>query len=167
MRTVHGIDLSAYGTEAALQDKLTSVFNQDRFLRNLGSSGRAQVIEQAFEGAKLVPAEDRLTNLMAMRERGLISASDFHNFAYQMGYTEGQSEYQYRKWSGTEEAVFDTKFKKLYRHGEYTAAYRRKGLTRGQAYYRFKKHEAIRYGIPWRGWHERRPNIRSRRRQQP
>ena len=150
MRTVHGIDMSGYGTRASVDDFLHSVFRRDKYLSNLGMEGRQQVVEVALKEWGQIPADVRLTPLMVMRERGLLSAGEFQQFAVQQGYTVGAAEYQYRRWTGTQEAIYDLKYKNLLRYGEYSRLMHAKKISRGASYYRYRRHLAVKYGLPFR-----------------
>jgi hypothetical protein len=149
-RAVHALDLSGYGTRASVEDYLHGVFKRDRYLSNLGMEGRQLVVEEAMKEWGQIPADVKLTPLMVMRERGLLSANEFQQFAVQQGYSVGAAEYAFRKWTGTQEAVYDLKFKKLLQYGEYSRLLRSKKLTRGQGYYRYRRHLAVKYGLPFR-----------------
>lgn len=163
MREVHGLDISGLGTQASIEDFLEGVFKRDKYLSNLGPEGRRQVLDEAMKEFRAIPADVKITPLLVMRERGVLSARDFHMFALQQGWTVGQAEYQYRKWTGTEEAVFDMKFKGLLRYGEFSKLRQAKGMSRGAAYYRYRKHLAVKYGIPWRNFKQVRPRSQFKR----
>lgn len=163
MREVHGLDISGYGTQASIEDFLAGVFRRDKFLSNLGPEGRQQVFDEAFKEFQAIPADVKIVPLLTMRERGLITAREYYEFALQQGWTVGQSEYQYRKWTGTEAAVFDMKFKGLLQYGEYTRLLYSKKLTRGAGYYRYRKHLAVKYGVPFRNFKPARPRSQFKR----
>jgi hypothetical protein len=163
MRQIHDLDISGLGTQASIEDFLAGVFKRDRYLSNLGEEGRQQVIEEAMKEFRAIPADVKLVPLLTMRERGLISASEFHQFALEQGWTVGSAEYQYRKWTGTESAVYDMKYKGLLQYGEYTRLLHAKKLTRGAGYYRYKKHLALKYGIPFRNFKQAKPRSQFKR----
>jgi hypothetical protein len=168
LRTVHNIDITGYGTQASLESAIIAKFRIDKYLGNLGDEGRKQIVSEAMRDWHKVPAETKLVPLMGMRERGLLTAYEFHELAREQGLSEGSAEYQYRKWRGTEEAIYDLKAKGLLRYGEFTKLRRAKRLSRGQAYYRLRKHQALKYGVPFRGFEKKsvvRP--RSRYKRQP
>lgn len=149
-RVLHNLDLSGYGTRASVEDFLHGVFKRDKYLSNLGMEGRQQIVEVALKEWGQIPADVKLTPLMVMRERGLLSANEFQQFAVQQGYSVGAAEYQYKKWSGTQEAVYDLKYKNLLQYGEYSHLLRAKHISRGASYYRYRRHLAIKYGLPFR-----------------
>ena len=166
-RALHSVDVSNFGTQASLSAFIEGIFKRDRVLGNLGGEGRAQVVQEAMKSWTAVPVETRLVPLMAMRERGLLSGSEYHELSKQQGLSEGQSEYRYRKWSGTQKAVFDMKFKGMLEYGEYSKLLKAKKLSRGAGYYRYRKYAAQTYGVPFRGWEKRQTKPRNKRRQQP
>lgn len=166
-RATHSVDVSNFGTEASLSAFIEGIFKRDRYLSNLGREGREQVRQEAMKSWTGVPVETRLVPLMGMRERGLLSGSEFHELAKQQGLSEGQSEYRYRKWTGTQRAIFDMKFKGLLEYSEYSRLLKAKGISRGAGYYRYKKYAAQTYGEPFRGWEKRTAKPRSKTRQQP
>lgn len=163
MREVHGLDISGYGTQASIEDYLAGVFKRDKYLSNLGEEGRQQVIEVAMREFRAIPADVKIVPLLTMRERGLISASEFHRFALEQGWSVGSAEYQYRKWTGTESAVYDMKYKGLLQHGEYTRLLHSKKLTRGQGYYRYRRHLATKFGVPFRNFKQSKPRSQFKR----
>jgi hypothetical protein len=165
MREVHGLDISGYGTQASIEDFLEGVFKRDKYLSNLGMEGRQLVMEEAMKEFRAIPADVKIVPLLTMRERGLITATEFHQFALQQGWSVGSAEYQYRKWTGTESAVYDMKYKGLLQYGEYSRRLQSKKLTRGQGYYRYRKHLATKYGVPFRNFKQAKP--RSQYKRQP
>jgi len=163
-RILHNVDVSRFSTRASLEDYLRGIFRRDKYLANLGHEGRGQLIDQAFQEWGMLPPETHMVTLLAMRERGLLSVSEYYRLAETQGLTSGQAEYQYKKWTGTEQAVFDMKFKGILQHGEYSKLLNAKRLSRGAGYYRYKKYLATSFGIPFRGWEKGAARPRSRRR---
>lgn len=161
-RILHSVDVSRFSTRASLEDYLRGVFRRDKYLANLGPEGRGQLIDRAFQEWGMLPPETHMVTLLAMRERGLLSASEYYRLAETQGLTAGQAEHQYRKWTGTEQAVFDMKYKDILRHGEYSKLLRAKHLSRGAGYYRYRKFLATSYGVPFRGWEKPASRPRSR-----
>lgn len=164
---MHNVDVSRFSTRASLEDYLRGIFRRDKYLANLGHEGRGQLIDQAFQEWGMLPPETHMVTLLAMRERGLLSVSEYYRLAETQGLTSGQAEYAYRKWSGTEQAVFDMKFKGILQHGEYSKLLNVKRISRGAAYYRYKRHLFVNYGVPWRDWAKRPPKLRSKRMHHP
>jgi hypothetical protein len=143
---------------------MDGLFRRDRYLGNLGGIGRRMVIEEAMKDWGKVPLETKLVPLMAMRERGLLSSMEYYQLAAQQGLTEGRAEYRYRKWAGTQAAVYDMHYKGLLEHGEYSKLLRVKKISRGAGSYRYRRHIFMNYGVPYRDWAERSPRIRKRKR---
>jgi hypothetical protein len=135
-----------------LESYLNGIFRRDRYLANLGPEGRAQVYQQALGEFQTYPPETRLVTLFAMRERGLISTSEYYRFAEEQGYTSGQAEHRYRNWTGTESAIFDMKQRGILQHGEYAKLLHAKGISRGAGYYRYRKYMATAHHVPFRGY---------------
>lgn len=163
LRIVHSMDISGYGTQASLESAVRGKFRIDRYLGNIGEDGRRQIIAEALKQWLKIPPETKLVPLLAMRERGLLSPSEYHDLASQQGLTTGQSEYRYRKWTGTEEAIYDMKQKGLLRYSEFSKLLNAKKISRGAGYYRFRRHQFLKYGIPFRDWAKRPPKLRSKR----
>lgn len=141
---------------------------RDRYLHNLGQEGRMLLVKRASMDWQTVPRENRLAPLMAMRERGLLTVYEFHELAEHIGYTSGQADGEYRKWTGTQEAIWEMKYRDMLRPGEYTSLLRAKKITKGAGYYRARRYAALRYGLPFRGMEKKSPAVlRSRRNEQP
>jgi hypothetical protein len=113
------------------------------------------------------PVEGRMATLFAMRERGLLTQDEYFRFSEQLGLISGQAEGRYRKWTGTENAIYDMHRQDLLRHGEYTKLLRTKHISRGAGYYRRRKFEAVHYQRPFRGWEKPRAKPKSRRSHHP
>lgn len=142
MRREHIIRPADYPTRETFQSKLTDTLRRDRLLANLGSTGRRQLMERAFQDWDMVSPENRLDAIMTMRERGLLTKNEYLELAEEMGVKDKESEKQYRRWSGTEDAVWSMQSRGLLRRGEYGKLLRAKGLTYGQGWYRKRKWEA-------------------------
>lgn len=115
-----------------------------------------EILDVAMKGFEEVPSERRLENFMGLRERGILSASEYYYFAEQMGITESDAERRYRKWEGSTESIWVLKEKGLLNYGELSKLIRTKRLSQGQAYrsYRIWQHEQ---GIrPYRRFPKRR-----------
>jgi len=143
---------------ATLDSFLTSVetqFKKTKEMQNLGAEGRRQVLDQAKLDFQQLPTEMRETNLYTMRARGLISRDEFDIWASQMGISRGAAEYRYRKYVKSENMIWELDYKSLLTRGEYTKLLQSKNLTYGQGYYRKRKYQAQRYGVPFRGWEKR------------
>lgn len=141
-----------YPTRQTFQSKLDDIFRTDKYLKNLGDIGRRQLAERALMDWEEVSPEDRLSAILTMRERGLLSKAEYQELAEEMGVEERKAESEYRKWSGTEESVWAMKSRGLLRHGEYGKLLRAKNLTYGQGWYRSRKWEAL-HGIrPFRNF---------------
>jgi hypothetical protein len=171
-RTAHNINITDFPTKESLERYFEGLISGSR-LANLGPLGRSLVFEEAVQEWSRVPEDVRLVPLMAMRERGMITVGEFHEFAEQAGLTHGEADYKYGRWSGTEQAIWDMKFKGLLSYGEYAKVIRVKGLSKGQAWYRYRKYCAITFNHGFRGWENRKvgqkilPKPRSSYRRQP
>lgn len=166
-RTVHDVDVSNFGSQASLMTYLEGLFRRDRYLGNLGGLGRRQVVDEALKEWGKVPVDVKLVPLMAMRERGLLSRSEYYEFAGQQGLTAGKAEYKFRNWTGTQRAIWDMKYKGLLRYSEFSHLLKAKGVSRGSGYYRYRKYTAQVYAVPFRGWERRPIKPRSRRSESP
>lgn len=142
MRKEHLINVDDMLSRTQLQTRLDDAFSKDKYLRNLGSIGRQQISEKALVEFGRIAPQTRLDNLMVLRERGLLTAGEFYDLAEQQGHSRRTAEKEYRRFSGSEEAVWQLKEKKLLRYGEYSQLIRAKGLTRGQGFYRYRKWQA-------------------------
>ena len=139
MRREHNIDLQSIGSLVQLQETFDNAFRRDKYLNNLGSEGRQQLMQVVIkEWQQYAPAE-KLSTLMALRERGIISAGEYHEFARQIGIDESDSERQYKQWEGSLDAVFTLKEKDVLLYGEYSQLIKAKSLSRGQAWYRWRR----------------------------
>lgn len=139
-REEHNVVPANFPSRESFQQELTDVIRRDKYLGNLGSTGRQQVIDRAMQDWEQIPTEERIEPLMVMRERGLLSRDEFYQLAHEMGYSDYQAENQYRKWTGTEEAIWGMKWRGLLRRGEYTRLYRASGMTKGSAWYRYRSY---------------------------
>ena len=142
MRREHMIRVEDMLTRSQLQTRLDDAFRRDKFLGNLGSIGRKQIFEKALEDFNRIAPETRLDSLMVLRERGLLTAGEYYDFAEQQGLSRRTAEREYRRFSGSEEAIWHLKANKLLRYGEYSQLLRAKRLTRGQGWYRYRKWES-------------------------
>jgi len=138
MREEYFLVPADFPTRESFQQRLDEIIRSDRYLGNLGSTGRKQVFDRAYQDWEGVPLETKLEPLMLMRERGLLSRDEYFMLAHETGFTDREAENMYRKWTGTEQAIWAMKWRGFLRRGEYTQLYRAKGLTRGQAWYRYR-----------------------------
>jgi len=173
-RTKIPINLRDFATQASLEDYIENVIIGRSKLRNLGPIGRSQVARLAVNEWNAIPIGVKFLPLLIMRERGLMSVREFYQYAEEgFGLTHSQAEYRYRKWSGTEESIWDLKFRNMLSRREYSNLLEAKGLRKAQGYYRYRKHIAMRFGVPFRNWQNRKfgqkimPKPRSRYKRQP
>jgi len=141
-RSEHLIIPEDYPTQESFEQAIHQAFRKDKYLGNLGSDGRQQVIDRAMQDYQMVAPERKLEALLVMRERGMLTRSEYQALAYEMGYTGNQAEYQYQKWSGTEGAIWAMKWRNVLYRGEYQKLLAAKGLTRHAGFYRYRKWQA-------------------------
>jgi len=149
-RVEHSIRIDEYASREALQRKLDDVFRRDKLLGNLGETGRRQLEAYVGELYGKIPEDTRLEPLMALRERGLLSAGEYYQLAQESGYNESKAESKYREFSGSETAIYTLKEKSLLKRGEWSMLLKTKRLSRGQGYYRYRSYLAHRNIRPFR-----------------
>jgi hypothetical protein len=150
-RSEYSLNLGDFPTARSLQTRLDEIMIRDKRLGNLR---KVKDDFYAYVGTlyQEITPEEKLEPLMALRERGLMSASEFHQLAEEMGLSFNQSERRYRNWSGTESSMFMLKEKNLLRRGEWSQLLRAKRLTKGQGYYRWRKWQAVKGIRPFRNF---------------
>lgn len=152
MRKEYIIRPADFPTHDSFQSKLNDTLRRDKLLGNLGSTGRAQVVERAFQDWHAVSMDSRLNVILTMRERGLLTRNEYHELAEEMGVKDNEAEKEYRKWTGTENAIWSMHSRGLLRRGEYGKLLRMKGLSYSSGYYRRRKWESL-HGIrPFRNF---------------
>lgn len=100
------------------QQTLETIRRTDTRLKNLGEEGWRLVQQEAFKEWQGIPREVHNEQAMLLRERGLIDSSEYFILSESQGLTHAEAESNYRKFSGSMDAVFWMKQRRLLRHGE-------------------------------------------------
>jgi hypothetical protein len=137
LREEHGIDMTQQLSSQMLQQTLDTVWRSDNRLKNLGEEGKRLVYEEAFKEWQGIPREVHNEQAMVLRERGLITADEYYLLSQSQGLSHEEAESNYRKFSGSMDAIFWMKERRLLRFGEASKLYKAKGMS---------------YSTAWRKW---------------
>jgi len=138
MREEHGIDMSQQLSPTMMEQTLTTAWRSDSRLKNLGEEGRRLVQQEAMKEWGGIPREVHNEQTMLLRERGLIDANEYYLISESQGLTHEQAESNYRKFSGSEDAIFWMKERRLLRFGEYKKLLDAKGISYSTAWRRWR-----------------------------
>jgi len=136
-REEHNVDMSQQLSLDMFQQTLNTIRRTDNRLKNLGEEGWRLVQQEAFKEWQGVPREVHNEQAMLLRERGLIDKEEYLILSDSQGIPRAQAEANYRKFSGSEDAIFWMKERRLLRYGEYKKLLDAKGIS---------------YSTAWRKW---------------
>jgi len=138
LREEHGIDMTQQLSSQMLQQTLDTAWRSDNRLKNLGEEGKRLVYEEAFKEWQGIPREVHNEQAMLLRERGLIDSSEYYLISESQGLTHEEAESNYRKFSGSEDAMFWLKERRLLRHAEFGKLLKAKGMSYSTAWRRWR-----------------------------